>query len=188
MLIIKISFGQNGNLIPLESYNYIMVGDSLIDQFLKFPSPGTAVRFEPKKIRDCPCQVDNVGGVISFKSAAFIHHDNTCFYIYLTDKGYLMKVGRIITRKGINTYQFKTVSIEESFAKKLIQEFKKAISEAQIPRYSSWGEYPIVTDGQQYVFGDFERNKFGIAPETKYSELVTLIIKESTRLVNRNLK
>lgn len=180
-------YGQKGSLIPLDSSNYVILGDSLIDIY-KGMAPDTLFRFDPENLKYCPCWIDNVDGVISFKSSSFFSRYNTCFYIYLKEKEYFIRVGRRRNRKGDHSYHYQTVSIKESVAKKIIQDFKTAISEAQLPRYSSWKEYPIVEDGTTYVFGDLEKQKFGIAPLSSYSALVSSIIKESIRLVQRNIK
>lgn len=75
-------FSQNNKLIPVDSCNYILVADTLIDQYEYFSDSNLIFQFDPERIKECPCSKDNENGIVSNKSSSFKIKENKCFFLF----------------------------------------------------------------------------------------------------------
>jgi hypothetical protein len=194
LLILNSSYAQKGNLIPLDSSNYIFVGDTLFDEYSdlnkrrNYSDTNWTYKNEIEKMKKCPCQTENGIGIITFKSYTNLISENKCFYIYKTNNEYQIKIGYMTTDRdsfGECYWQFHKVKIIEKDVSELITLIKNEIAKSEVPRYKKMKDkYSVVVfDGTNYVFGDIEKDKFSISPYYYYSESVKLIIKMSDDLI-----
>ena len=185
------SYGQRKQLIPVDSSNFIIIKDSLIDMYQTVSDSNMNFTFDPEKIKYCPCNNGENKGLISFKSSSFPIKQNVCFYIYQVNQDYFVHVGKKTKSrdaKGKHIWKFKTKSINKDNAKELIKKYKTAIKNSEIPKYVSWDNYPIVMDGISYTFGDIESDLFSTTPQWNLSESVMEIIKISEKLIKRTFR
>ena len=190
LILSNICFSQKYNLIPADSSNYVIINDS-IDQLAVFSNSNQVFSFKPRPIQKCPCDTSNQFGLISFSSSSNLIKRNNCFVIYKIDNDYLVKVGKMTKNKdkhGQYTWIFKTENINKDFAEKIIDQFKREISNSEIPNYDSSGMIPIVNDRIIYTFGDIDNQLFSISPISEYSESVIELIKVSENLIRQKFK
>jgi hypothetical protein len=188
LIVLQNSFGQSKQLISVDSSNFVIINDSLIDMYQTFTDPRMKFEYDPENIKDCPCNNGENKGLISFKSYSFLIKENTCIYIFQVNQDYFIHVGKMTKyedEKGKFIWKFKTKSINEVYAIELIEKYKTEIQNSEIPKYDSWDNYPIVMDGISYTFGDIDSNSFSTTPRRDYSESVKEIIKITNKLVRR---
>ena len=183
--------GQSKQLIPVDSSNFIYVNDSLIDLYQNISESIKNFKFDPEKMKYCPCSIEGKEGIIYFKSSSFLIKRNTCFYIYKVNNDYFVRVGKMTKIKDEQEnfiWKFKTKSIEQDDVKELLKKYKIAFNKAEIPKYDKWENYPFVYDGISYTFGDIKNNSFYTTPQWNFSVSVEEIIKISEKLVKRKFR
>ncbi|HEY9113491.1 MAG TPA: hypothetical protein VIN10_02250 [Bacteroidales bacterium] len=191
LIVLQNSFGQSKQLIIVDSSNFVIINDSLIDKYKAYSDSNMRFTFYTEKIKNCPCNNGEDKGMISFKSSSFLIKENTCFYIYQVIQDYFIHVGKMTKykdEKGKHVWKFKTKSINEVNALELIEKYKTTIQNSEIPKYDSWDNYPLVMDGISYTFGDIDSNSFSTTPRWDYSESVKEIIKISNKLIKRTFR
>jgi hypothetical protein len=189
-IAIQRSFGQSKQLIPVDSSNFIIIKDSLIDIYQTVSESNKNFAFDLEKVKYCPCNNGENKGLISFKSSSFLIKQNLCLYIYNVSQNYFIHVGKMTKsrdEKGKHIWKFKTKQITEDKAKELITKYRTVLKNSEIPKYDSWDNYPIVMDGISYTFGDIESNSFSTTPKWDFSESIKEIIKDSEKLVKKSL-
>lgn len=191
LLLVNNAYGQGRKLIQVDSSNYVMIGDTLRDVYGVLSDSIVTYKSGTEFFKTCPCEVENVRGLISYNSHSFTIKRNECFYIFQKDSAYFINAGRmtnIRNTSGRRTWQFKTRAIKKKQAIDVISVIKKSISESEVPRYKSVSELPIVHDGTTFVFGDIPNQAFGVTPLPDFSKSVNSIIKLSQKLIKQNYK
>jgi len=190
LLVINNGFGQGNNLVPVDSSNYVLIGDSLIDLYKSISNSNMSFSFEPDRVKHCPCLGETKFGLISFKSSAMLIRLNKCYFLYKDSVGYHLRVGLMTNKKDKNgkyIWKINSASIKEETANELVSAVKNIVFNAKIEKYNSIQEIPIVYDKTEYVFGDVENQNYAVTPTTNFSEPVKLIIKKSSKIVKRYL-
>jgi hypothetical protein len=175
--------GQSLNLVPVDSANFEIIADTLFDQYSFMPD---SIRFEPEIEKFCPCSIDSLKGLVSYKSSTFFLESNKCLFIYKIDSDYFIRVGQMTNKKGKQGKYIWEFSIKSIKFKEVDQYISLTISEiakAKIPRFESM---LIVNDGISYTFGDIEQNLFATTPTTNWSDSVQKLINLSERLIRKN--
>jgi len=183
--IVQEASGQFEHLVPLDSSNYVYIRDSLIDIYKSIPDTNFSFALQLKKIKQCPCSVKNVKGIISFKSYSLFIKSNACYFIYQSDNGYKIRVGhmtKIKDESGNLKWKFKTVRMKEIQMNELILNVKIAVAGAKVRRFNSWKNMPIVYDAVGYLFEDIEKQKFAETFSGYCSESLLPLIKNSKKL------
>jgi len=183
--------GQSKQLIPVDSSNLIYVNDSIINLYQTASDSSSRFRFDPEEIKYCPCSIEGEDGIISFKSSSFLIKQNMCFYIYEVNNGYFVRVGKMTKtqdKQENHIWEFKTKSIKQDDVKELLKKYEIAIKKAEIPKYDSRDDYPVVYDEMSYIFGDIRNNSFYTTPQWDFSVSVKEIIKISEKLVKRKFR
>ncbi len=168
--------GQSLNLVPVDSANFEIVADTLIDRYAMFPD---SIKFNPENYKSCPCTVAGVIGLISYKSSSFIIRKNKCIFLYEKDSVYFVRVGQLeIVNAESKKYQWKlsTRRLQKNKAERYIAFARSEIEKAQIPRFK---DFLVVHDGISHTFGDLERNKYATTPVAGWSASVEQLIKMS---------
>ena len=114
-----------------------------------------------------------------------------CFYIYEVNNGYFVRVGKMTKTQDEqenHIWEFKTKSIKQDDVKELLEKYEIAIKKAEIPKYDSRDDYPVVYDEMSYIFGDIRNNSFYTTPQWDFSVSVKEIIKISEKLVKRKFR
>jgi len=187
-VVIQSSFGQSKQLIPVDSSNFVIINDSLVNILQTITNSNMKFDFDPEKINDCPCIFGEKEGLISFKSTSYLIKKNTCFYLYLNKRDYFIHVDKMTKskdEKGKHIWKFKTKQINGDKAKELITKYRTVIRDSEIPRYDSWGNYPVVMDEISYTFGDIENDSFSTTPRRDFEESIKEIIKNSEKLIKK---
>jgi hypothetical protein len=179
-------FGQNLNLVPSDSSNFMIIADTLFDTH-QFISDSSLIIYDKEINKTCPCIVENSNGIVTYKSGSFSIKNNRCLYLYESDSNYIIRVGQMTSNKDSEEkyrWYFKTNIIEEKVATKLINDIKDEIKKAKVPVFET---LMIVHDAPSYTFGDLQNNSFATTPITGYSNSVKKLIKFSNQIISKNL-
>lgn len=181
----SISFcrGQNLNLVPVDSANFEIIADTLID---KYSFMSDSMRFDPAIEKFCPCNIDSINGIVSFKSSSVFIKSNKCLFIYKIDSEYFIRVGQMTNKKNKRVkyiWEFSVKRIKEKGVDQYISLIKREIAKAEIPKFKSM---IILNDGINYTFGNIEQNIFASASTTNWSNSVQKLIYLSERLIRKN--
>lgn len=177
--------GQSLNLVPIDSANYEIIADTLIDKNSFLPD-STIFKFNSELLKICPCAINSLNGLIQYKSSSFLIKSNKCLFLYKLDSAYYIQVGQMTNKKegsGKYIWVFSTKKIKNEIAEKYIIMTKREIEKAEIPRFKT---QVIVMDGGSHTFGDLGTRKFATTPITFSSGDVTELIRFSEKLIKKN--
>ncbi len=175
--------GQSLNLVPIDSANIEIIADSVFDKYSFVPD---SLKFSSEIYKVCPCFIDSVNGLVSYKSSSFLIKRNKCLFIYKVDSDFYINVGQMTKKRDEHRkciWSFSTKRLKNGIAVDYISRTKNEISKAEIPRFKN---HVIVMDGTVYSFGDIEQNEFATTPRTNFSDSVNELIKFSQRLIKKN--
>ena len=181
--------GQSLNLVPVDSANFAIIADSLVDGYSIIPSPilPDSIKFNPEIIKICPCVIDSLNGLISYKSSSIFIKSNKCLFLYKTGLEYYIRVGQMTNVKneyGKFIWKFSTNKMRKETADKYITITENEISKAEVPRYEG---FVSVCDGVSYTFGDLTKSEFATTPiPYYYSDSIIELIELSNKLIKRN--
>lgn len=171
---------QSLNLVPVDSANLEIIADSLFDKYSIMPD---SIKFNPEIDKICPCAIDSIIGLISYKSSSCYIKSNKCLFLYKTDSEYFIRVGQMTNVKdksGKFIWKLSTNKMKKETAEQYIIMTKTEIDKAEVPRFR---EFVIVTDGVSHTFGDLEKSEFATTPSTFFSDSVVELIKYSEKLI-----
>ena len=175
--------GQSLNLVPVDSANIEIIADTVFDKYSFIPD---SLKFSAENYKVCPCLIDSVNGLVSYKSSSFLIKRNKCLFIYKVNSNFYITVGQMTKNRdehGKCIWSFSTKRLKNEIAEEYISKTKNEISKAEIPRFKN---HVIVMDGTNFTFGDIEQNVFAATPKTYFSDSVIELIKFSERLIKRN--
>jgi len=175
--------GQSLNLVPVDSANFEIIADSLVDKYSILPD---SIKFSLEAYKICPCVINDVKGLISYKSSSFSIKNNKCLFLYKTDSEYFIRVGQMTNVKdksGKYIFEFSAKKSKNEIAEQYINKTKKEIDNAEVPRFR---EFVTVTDGVNHTFGDIENRKYATTPITYFSDSVNELIRLSEKLIKKN--
>jgi hypothetical protein len=176
--------GQNLNLVPVDSSNFMIIADTLYDCY-KFLPDDISKGYELEKKKYCPCTLVDSFGVVSFNSSSFFIKYNKCMYIYRSDSDYYARVGMMTINKddyGKSIWHYSIKKMNKKTALEVISLIRIEILKADIPKYSS---VIIANDGVAYTFGDIVNKSFATTPVTGYSDSIIKLIHLSDKLIRK---
>lgn len=184
IFLASISFcnGQGLNLVKVDSANFEIIADTLFDKYSIMPD---SISFDPKVEKFCPCNIDSLNGLISYKSSTVFIKNNKCLFIYKIDSDYYIRSGQMTDKKdkqGKYIWEFSIKKIKNNVVVPYISLTKREIAKAEIPRFET---IHIVNDGINYTFGDIEQNLFATTPTTNWSNSIEKLIKLSESLIRK---
>lgn len=174
--------GQSLNIVPIDSTNIEIIADTVFDKYSFVPD---SLKFSTENYKVCPCLIDSVNGLVSYKSSSFLIKRNKCLFIYKVNSDFYINVGQMTKKRdehGRYIWSFSTKRLINEIAEDYISKTKNEISKAEIPRFKN---HMIVMDGTDYTFGDIEQNEFATTPITYFSDSVIELIKFSERLIKK---
>ncbi len=178
--------GQSLNLVPIDSANFEIVADTLFDRYSAMQD---SIKFNPELYKICPCAIDSVKGLISYRSSSVFRKYNRCLFLFKTDSDYYIRVGRVpdVKDKSLKySYELSPIrKISNETAEKYIALTKKEIDKAEVPRFDN---VLIVNDGASHTFGDLGRGLYATTPIYVYdsSDSVKELIEFSEKLIKDN--
>lgn len=176
--------GQSLNLVPIDSADFEIIADSLYDYNSILPDSLKKDYHESYKI--CPCRIDSINGLVSYKSSCFLIKNNKCLFLYKTDSMYFVRVGQMTNVKddsGKYIWKLSTNKIKREIAEPYITLTKNEIDKAEVPRFK---QIMIVYDGCGYTFGNLEKSLYATTPITFYSDSVIKLIELSEKIIRKN--
>lgn len=174
--------GQKNYLVPLDSAYFEVIADSLVDFGAGLPD---AYKFYPETYKTCPCIINDMHGVISYKSASFFRSSNKCLFLYTSNDEYFILTGQM-TNKRDKTGEFiwkrAGFKVKTEIAEKYISMVRQEISKARVPEYD---QLLIIMDGCSKTFGDLENNIYATTPRAFYSDSVDELIEKTEKFIER---
>ena len=183
IIILSTSFlskGQSLNLVPVDSANFVLITDSLVDEYFILPD---SIKFNTETYKTCPCAIDSIKGLLSYKSTSFIINNNRCLFLYISDSVYYTQVGQLTNTKdefGKLMWQFSIKKMKKEIAEQYIKKTTYEISKAEIPKLK---EFVFTNDRVSHTFGDLKKNKYATTPITDLSNSIIELIRFSEKLI-----
>jgi hypothetical protein len=169
-------------LVPADSANFEIIADTLYDSYSFVPD---SIIFDSEIYKVCPCKIDSLNGMISYKTSSYLIKRNKCLFIYRSGSDFYINVGQMTKKRdehGKCIWSFSTKRIKNELAEKYITMTNNEIDKAEIPRFTN---HVIVMDGTNYTFGNIEQNEYATTPKTYFSDSVIELIKFSNRLIKK---
>lgn len=172
--------GQSLNLVPVDSANFEIIADSLVDLYSEFQNSTT---FNPETLEICPCVISDINGLISYRSSSVFKKYNKCLFLYKTNAEYFIRQGQMTDVKnesGKYIWRLSTYKMNNEIAEEYIIKTRIEIANAKVPEFQ---HLVIVNDGVSHIFGDLENNIYAITPRAYFSDSVIELITLSENLI-----